>query len=419
VSFVDSSSATILVVDDNPTNLDVLRALLKRQGYRVRIATSGELALRSARARPPDMILLDVNMPEMDGFEVCAHLVAERDLRDVPIIFVSAEVDTESVVFGLALGAVDYITKPVRAEELRARVEAHLALRSVRLELQRQNDELKRTQARLVQAEKMAALGVLTAGIAHELNNPINYLRSSAHTLQRLVAALAEFCEATQQLELPQDDPARALLGALVRRHRVPRTIEGVEELAGNITLGADRAAEIVRGLRQFSRLDMAEQEVADLHQCIEATLLLLRHRTKQGVEIHRDFGTLPRCLCYPGKLNQVLMNLLVNALDAVEQEPGSGRVTLRTRAVELDGARAVSIVVEDDGPGIPVEHRERIFEPFYTTKSQGRGVGLGLSISYGLVQEHGGELRVGPSPQGGASFEIVLPLLPREERDV
>ncbi len=408
--------ATILVVDDNPANLDILRALLTRQGYKVRAATSGELAIRSARARPPDMILLDVNMPEMDGFETCAHLVADPLLEHVPILFVSAEVDTESVVYGLALGAVDYLTKPVRAEELRARVEAHLALRQTRLELQRQNAELKRTQAMLVQSEKMAAIGVLTAGIAHELNNPINYLRSSAHTLQRLVDALSSFGEAAEALELPPDSPTRAKLDELLKLHRVQHAAQGARELASNITLGADRTAEIVQGLRSFSRLDKAERESVDLHHCIDATLLLLRHRTKHGLEIERDYGQLPACPCYPSKLNQVLMNLLVNAIDAAETRSDGGRVSIRTRVGELEAAPAVSIHIEDNGPGIPEAQRERIFEPFYTTKPQGRGVGLGLSISYGIVQEHGGAIRVAASPAGGASFEILLPLHPPEE---
>jgi two-component system, NtrC family, sensor kinase len=418
VTPVTEHQATILVVDDNPANLDVLRALLTRDGYRVRVATSGAQAIRSARARPPDMILLDVNMPEMDGFEACAHLVAEPALAGVPVLFVSAEVDAESVVYGLAMGAVDYITKPVRAEELRARVEAHLALRHTRLELERQNAELKRAQAMLVQSEKMAAVGVLTAGIAHELNNPINYLRSSAHTLQRLVSALSLFCEAAEGLDLPQGSPARAELDELVRRHRVQHVIEGAGELAGNITMGADRAAEIVEGLRSFSRLDKAEQEVVDLHDGIEATLLLLRHRTKGGVVIERDFGVLPPVRCFPGKLNQLLMNLLVNAIDAVEPE-GAGRVCVRTRVVEADGTTWAGITIDDSGPGVPPDRRDRIFEPFYTTKPLGRGVGLGLSISYGIAREHEGVIRVGESPSGGARFEILLPLTPptSEER--
>jgi len=188
----DTKAGTILVVDGTPANLGLLSSILTKEGYRVRPAPNGRMALRAAHNDPPDLILLDINMPEMDGFEVCRKLKDDVRLTSIPVLFISALTETADKVKAFNTGGLDYITKPFQAEEVLARVDTHLKIRRYQLELNRKSeslqkalDELKAAQDQLVQTEKMASLGVLTAGIAHEINNPINFIKTSAHALSR------------------------------------------------------------------------------------------------------------------------------------------------------------------------------------------------------------------------------------------
>lgn len=240
-------------------------------------------------------------------------------------------------------------------------------------------DELRTTQSRLVQAERLAAVGSLSAGVAHELNNPLNYISSSAATVQRLVEEL---------------DPTSSKL----------------RELTATIGEGARRAAEIVQGLRSFSRVDRSSPEQADVHQLLDSTLALLTHRTSDRISVEREYGDLPPVECYPGKMNQVFMNLLVNAIDSIDQGDGQGRIAVRTRPEVRQDEPWIAIAVADDGEGIPPDVLPHLFEPFYTTKPVGEGTGLGLAISHGIVQEHGGDFVAENVPGGGACFTVSLP---------
>jgi len=250
--------------------------------------------------------------------------------------------------------------------------------------------ELQDTQAQLMQSEKMRSLGQLVAGVAHELNNPIGFVHANLQLLDgyigKLVRAQEEGADASR---------AREAIAKLLRRSR-----EGTERVKG-----------IVQDLRTFSRMDQAELSDADLNDEIERTLGLMEPRFKDGVNVVRDYGKLPPVRCYPAQLNQVFMNLVMNACDALQ---GSGEIRIRTGS----SSAGVCLEFEDDGPGIPPGVRERVFEPFFTTKPVGQGTGLGLSISHGIVERHGGRMIVECPEQGGTVFRIDLPLVaaPPEE---
>jgi signal transduction histidine kinase len=246
--------------------------------------------------------------------------------------------------------------------------------------------QLRDTQAQLMQSEKMRSLGQLVAGVAHELNNPIGFVHANLQLLEGYVAKL---------------------IAAQGRGERVERAREAIQKLLSRSREGTQRVKHIVQDLRTFSRMDQAELGDADLNEELERTLSLMEPRFKGGVRLERDLGELPRVRCLPGQLNQVFMNLVMNACDALD---GKGRVTVRTRA-NGDG---VTLVFEDDGPGIPPEYRERIFEPFFTTKPVGRGTGLGLSISHGIIERHGGRMSVECPAGGGTVFRIELPRVAR-----
>jgi signal transduction histidine kinase len=248
--------------------------------------------------------------------------------------------------------------------------------------------ELRETQAQLVQSEKMRSLGQLVAGVAHELNNPIGFVHANLQLLEEYV----------ERLMGAEADPAR-------RR----RTRDAIEKLLARSQEGAGRVKQIVQDLRTFSRTDQAELTQVSLNDAIQRTLALMEPRTKNGIAVERDLGDLPEVRCYSGQLNQVFMNLLMNACDAMD---GRGKITVRTRP-EPGG---VVLEFADDGPGMSPEVRSRIFEPFFTTKPVGKGTGLGLSISHGIVERHGGSMTVDSAPGAGARFTIRLPLEPPRE---
>jgi signal transduction histidine kinase len=243
--------------------------------------------------------------------------------------------------------------------------------------------ELRDTQAQLMQSEKMRTLGQLVAGVAHELNNPIGFVHANLKLLDEYVAKLS-------RLQEQGADTAK--------------TREAILKLLARSREGTERVTKIVADLRAFSRMDQEELAEADLNDEIERTLTLMEPRCKNCIEVERDFGTLPRVRCHAGQLNQVFLNLLMNACDAIGDR---GRISVRTRAE--DGS--VRLEFADDGPGIPSELRDRIFEPFFTTKPVGQGTGLGLSLTHGIIERHGGRIWVESESGAGTRFVIELPI--------
>jgi signal transduction histidine kinase len=241
--------------------------------------------------------------------------------------------------------------------------------------------DLRQAQVQLVQSEKMASLGRLVAGVAHEINNPVSFIATSVAPLRRRLERAAAAA--------PPD--VRRLLGE-------------AEEIVGVMARGAERTTAIVQDLRSFSRLGEATRKPVDLHDALDTTLRLLEPRWRDRVTVHRDYGDLSQVECDPGQLNQVFMNVLANACDAV---PDGGNVWIATRT---DGDMA-EITIRDDGPGIPQEVREHIFDPFFTTKDVGHGTGLGLAISHQVVTAHGGRIDVDSTPGAGATVRIRVPL--------
>lgn len=273
--------------------------------------------------------------------------------------------------------------------------------------LQESNDHLKRTQTQLVDAEKMASLGQLTAGIAHEINNPVNFITSNIAPLRRDLDDLLEVLAAYRALggRVPPEvlDPVLSLEKEL----DIDISIEELAEIIGSIAEGADRTAEIVRGLRNFSRLDEDDLKAADLNEGIRSTITVLGPQLRDQVELVMDLGELPKVECYAGKLNQVFMNILTNAVQALGDRT-DGRIVVRSKVLDGD---SVEIRFRDNGPGMPDHVRSRIFEPFYTTKEVGEGTGLGLSIAYNIVDKHHGTIQVESSVGMGTEFKIILPV--------
>ena len=633
----------ILIVDDTPDNLRLLSTVLQSRGYRVRKAINGPLALKGIEIAPPDLILLDVNMPQMNGYEVCEKLKADPQTSEIPVIFLSALDDVSDKVKAFAVGAVDYITKPFQGEEVLARVKNQLTLRVLSKQLSEQNallqqeirdrqqaekaliesasrlrnqnivlmelarnqvlnqgdlkaalkeiteatahniaiervsvwlydetgtkiqcldlferslnqhgegleltaidyptyfqalsqeqliaaddahtdprtrefsssyltplgitsmldapislggqtvgvlcneqvgtsrpwtpedqnfarsiadlvslaleaqkrkrveealrksearerekatqlelalDELKHTQAQLIQTEKMSSLGRMIAGVAHEINNPVSFIYGNLSHASEYFRNLMRLLQIYRQT-YPHPTPEIQQIASEID---LDFLVEDWQKLLKSMQVGAERIHQIVLSLRIFSRFNESEVKLVDIHEGIDNTLLILQHRLRSvgdagGIEVIKDYSQLPQVACYPSQLNQVFMNLLSNAIDALENQPSPRVITIHTSIQnskfkiqnEMPHTpclmpQFVIIRIADNGPGMSEDVQKQIFDPFFTTKPVGSGTGLGLSISYQIVVEkHQGQLSCISTLGRGTEFIVEIPII-------
>jgi len=412
--------ALILIVDDNPTNIKVMYEVLEEAGFRVLIAKNGESALAKLQAVTPDLILLDVMMPGIDGFETCRRLKANLATQDIPVIFMTALSEVDEKVKAFALGAVDYITKPFQQAEVLARVNLHLKLRHLTQKLKELVTEtvsdLNESQLHLLQSEKMSALGQLVAGVAHEINNPVCFINGNLiHAekyVQDLIAHLRLYQQEASQIDI--ENHAEAI--------DLEYLLEDLPSLTNSMKQGTKRIQDISVSLRNFSRTDSTTKVKFDIHEGIDSTLLILKHRLKANgnqpeIKVIKEYGNLPLIECFPGQLNQVFMNLLANAIDAIEEsnqhqsheyKNNYSQITIWTFSLN----DVVKIQIQDSGMGIPEDVKPKIFEQLFTTKLIGKGTGLGLAISQQIiVEKHQGKIEVYSELGKGTEFIIIVPI--------
>jgi signal transduction histidine kinase len=466
-------SANILVVDDTPANLHLLVRILNRKEYKVQPITSGELAIATAQEILPDLILLDIMMPEMNGYEVCKKLKIDERTKNIPVIFISAMSEVQDKVKAFRVGGVDYITKPFQVEEVLARVETHLTIGFLQKNLAHKNEELSKTleeltttQKQLIHSEKMAALGQLIAGIAHEINTPLGAIRSSIENIeiffnenlkkipdffqkispenQQYFWSLLQFsttqnyCFSSrekrqlkkiliQKLEKHSLDKIEMIADTLVdiginNDNELEKFLPLLQDLDGEnilkvayqfasvkkssktIATATGRVAKIVFALKNYARYESIGEKVeANVIEGIEMVLTLYYHQFKRGIEVIKDYEELPLIWCYPDELNQVWTNLIHNSIQAMNNQG-----ILSITATHKDGLIQISII--DNGTGISPENRKKIFQPFFTTKPRGEGTGLGLSIVKKIIEKHQGKIEVDSLP-GKTRFTVFLPI--------
>ena len=418
--------ARLLLVDDSPTHRLWLSSLLTGDGDSVEAVSIADAEAAASRPGDPwDGVLLNLAGLGPEGLELCRKLDAIRAQGSFGgFRIVALEGARAAPAAAFEAGADDVLPAEAGAEAIRLRVRALVrrnllreenrrienamreqlreveraraeaasaearaaltgALERANTELESANKALRDTQGKLVQAAKMASLGELVAGIAHEINNPLAFILAHQGTVSRLLARVAPHVA---------DDP------------EAKRAVEKAAMRAEAMSLGLRRIQELVQNLRKFSRLDDAGTQEVDVPEAIGTVLVLLTHKLSDRIVVERDFAA-PRILrCSPALLNQVVMNIIGNAADAIEQ---TGRIRVATRAEDWNYV----IEICDTGPGVPEAIRARIFEPFFTTKPVGSGTGLGLSIAYAVVEAHRGSIVVDDAPGGGARFTIRVPM--------
>lgn len=407
----------ILIVDDTPDNLRVLSKTLADVGYDVRTAINAQLALVGIQAEQPDLILLDINMPEINGYDLCIKLKQQTETADIPIIFISALDDGLDKKRAFTVGGADYITKPFQIEEVMVRVQHQLTIQRSRQQLANKNtyltqtlEQLQNTQVQLVQTEKLSALGKMVGGIAHEINNPIGFIQGNLdhahdyfHSLVKLIYGYQYYCS---------DTPAE--LQILQQEVDLDYLIEDFDKLITSMNTGTLRIQKIVEALRRFSRSDEVGKKQVNIHDCIDSTLTILNTQFfgKSLIDIQKKYGSLPPVHCFPNYFNQALFNILENALEALQicQKEEQRYLLIKTQV--LPEGDWIRIEIQDNALGIPDEVLTQIFNPFFTTKTVGEGPGLGLTTSYKIiVEQHGGRLSCQSVLGEGSNFMIELPI--------
>lgn len=424
----DGKNMKILLVDDSRSVAAVFSRRLAGFGHDVISAENGAVAVDKFREQAPDLVLMDIEMPVMNGFAATDHIRRFEQSRQwawTPIVFLTSVDSTDNFVTSIDAGGDDLISKNVAEPVLRAKLKAMARVATLRQELLHANRKmeedirarrlaeaalsercseltqlnltLSQMQSQLVQAEKMASIGQLAAGVAHEINTPIAFVLSNIGTLGKYLETLIVVLQAR--------DPA-ASTAAEVPGRDVDYIVEDAPQLIRESKDGINRIKQIVQNLKDFSQIDTAQEwQLADLHHGIDATLSLLASQIERKAEIIKQYGELPLVECLPKQLNQVFVCLINNAVQAIEEERGA--LTIRSG---VDG-ETVWLEFIDNGCGIPDAIRHKIFDPFFTTRDVGKGAGLGLSLAYGIVQSHHGSIELSSEVGRGSCFRVRLPL--------
>ena len=381
----DDNRPTVVVADDEPDMLRFLKSQLV-QHYRVIEAKNGQEAIDRAIEAKPDLILLDMMMPEKDGLQACRELRDHPATRTTPIVMLTARADEETKIAALNVGVSDFLPKPFSSTELHVRLRNLVDSHGFQRQLGRQNarleetiEELKQTESMLVQTEKLASLGRLSAGIIHEINNPLNFATTGLYTLRKK------------------------------GKHIAPEQQEDYAEVLKDVEEGIGRVKTIVSDLRQFTHPELLALDDIEIAEVVGSAVRFVGHEFKDQVEIRIDLPEKQTVRANKNKLIQVLLNLLQNSIDAIRKKTFEGEKPSITVTGRAEAGRNF-LVVRDNGPGIPPEVMGKIFDPFFTTKDVGEGMGLGLSISHRIVEDMGGRITVKSEPGKYCEFTLEFP---------
>lgn len=470
---MENGKGLILIVDDDQFDRMELARIVEEQGHEVEPIGDGLHALELLRERPFDAVILDLVIPETDGFTILERMMSDAELKNIPAIVISDQDGLDAAARAVEMGAEDYISKPINPVFLKTRLDLSLQ----RKKLSELEQAYAQQEVMLQQSDKMATLGKMSAGLAHELNNPAASVQRNVAQLGKAFIELQasqiqivqlnfhygqleqllnlgdiaiqkaknpptfnsldlsdreaeledwlgdmgvepgwEFAETLVYLGDVQDEvePFMEELNVLQRKEFISwlTNMYTIYRLISEIGMGTERITEIIKALKTYSYMDQAPIQDVDIHDGLDNTLILLRSKLKHGINVHRDYDrSIPHIEAYGVELNQVWTNIIDNAAAAME---GHGDLYIRTGQRDS----SVFVEIEDTGPGIPPEVQAKIFDPFFTTKPPGEGTGMGLNISYDIiVKKHGGRFTVKSEP-GKTCFLIILPITHAEEKE-
>lgn len=401
----------ILIAEDDNVSRRLLHKIIEKLGYKVISAEDGSQAWDIFQKKPVKMVITDWMMPEMDGLELCRKIRGAKPSHYVYIIILTAKDQAQDSVKGLDAGADDYIIKPFKSGQLRARIRA--GRRIIQLE-----EDFQKAHIQLLHSEKMASIGRLAAGVAHEINNPLSFVGSNLETLldyrHDVEILLKEYGKLVTDLKNSQPgvhlpDPIlkqMERISALETSLDIDFILDDIPGLIQDSRAGTERIKKIVLGLKDFARPEEQGLQPVDINKSINSTLDVVWNKLKDKAAVTKDFGALPLVRSYAQELNQVFMNILLNAADAIKDR---GEIKIMTRA----GNGYVEVVITDTGAGISEENLSKIFDPFFTTKEIGAGEGLGLNFAYNIIQKCNGTIDVQSAVGQGTVFTIRIPVRP------
>lgn len=430
----------VLVVDDEEPVRRLLGQILEKNGYDCILAASAAEARERLKEQSFELVLCDMKMPGESGLDLIRHILAAH--WDTAVVMVTVVDDSSIAGTAIEAGVYDYIIKPFHPKRVVICVKNALHRRQLEMdnrayrdgleqmlserfaELRKSKEEteqtlatLKETQAQMIQSEKMASVGQLAAGVAHEINNPTAFISSNLKTLSdyqsdlgRLIRRYRKLLTTDLKDIMASEECCRPLseqlegIRALEAEIDIDFVLDDTENLIRETREGTERIKKIVLNLKDFAHPGEDKLQSADINNCLESTLNVVWNELKYKATVKKEYGDLRRVQCYPHQLNQVFMNLLVNAAQAIEQQ---GEIKIATTA---DNAY-VEIKISDTGSGIPKENLSRIFDPFFTTKEAGKGTGLGLHLAYDIINKHNGTIGVESAVGQGTTFTIRIPV--------
>lgn len=426
----------ILIVEDDYISRSLLKKMLVEMGHHVKKAEDGKQAWQWLHQNSCHLVITDWLMPELDGLELCRKIRSASFSSYIYVIMLTSKDRKKDLVEAFRAGADDYIPKPFDPDELRARVmtasrvveleKRHKQLNETLVETASQIEaknkkletalgRLEATQTQMFQSEKMASIGQLAAGVAHEINNPTGYVSSNLKTLGDYLKEIGQLIHKYQILMAnlsngkssavldSEDITAIENIKAFEKDIDIGFLLEDIDDLIGDCREGTDRIKKIVQDLKDFAHPGEDKLQPMDINKGLESTLNVVYNELKYKATLHKQFGDIPTVNAYPQQLNQVFMNILVNAAQAIEKKGDIHIVTQKKN-------NSVEIEISDTGCGIDPKNISRIFDPFFTTKDVGKGTGLGMNIAYNIVKKHDGTIDVRSEPGKGTTFTIRIP---------
>ena len=398
----------ILIVEDDPVSQSLLEKIARSEGYDALPANNGKIAWEIVKKGKVDMVITDWMMPEMNGLQLCREIRRADLSKYVYVILLTSKKQAEDAVLALDAGADDYIRKPFNPDELKARIFAGKRI----LELE---DNQKKANAQLLQSEKMASVGQLAAGVAHEINNPTGFVSSNLKNLTDYKKDINNLIKHYRKLITGLKENGGEILSSSIEKQLeqivsledeadIDFILEDIMDLISDCKEGTERIKKIVLDLKDFAHPGEDKIQSADINDGIETTLNVVWNELKYKATVNKELGKLPIVKCYPQQLNQVFMNLFVNAAQAIEKQ---GEISISTWA---DNGFVI-IKIGDTGSGIDKKNLGRIFDPFFTTKDVGRGTGLGLNVAYNIIKKHNGTIDVKSQVGKGTVFKIRIPV--------